>query len=547
MPEKVSLKEWNLYGRGTVAEGRKPLAPGVESDAIILVGPVVGAVTETTGRVLIEVASAMTVTMEAFMDGESVCTVAKEVGPKTPTVFQMENLAPHKRIRVVVSVEGEVREAAFTTPRANKLNWKIATVSCNCHTHLEKIQLWNKLSHIIGDVDCVLHLGDQIYGDSDFGTKQSGEPFESAWHASLTLLEPLERELWDDHQEEVREFYRNAYRTTWNMPHVAAVLASTANYMICDDHEFTDDLGDEPEHSNPSTVHFYVATLAYQVYNEYQHQLLMDLDVKDPSIKPYYAFKLSDRVGFFMTDNRVERSLHKAQGTKATWEDRGFMGPAQWQRVEEAFQNDLADCDMVLFGTPTPLVFLSNKATSLAQRKIDDARGTWGHINFKNEQEAICNFLTDWQNAKPNRALITIGGDVHMGGYTDSWHNGSDVPLHQMTASAVGNKPEGGMTPAREAAIRSAMHADERLFAFKTRHHEWIYGPNFGMVDCSLSPDASARPHITLTLVPEGSAPPKVRNLQFGDTSIDLKKKDHSHASKHAHATATMMAAIVKQ
>lgn len=38
-----------------------------------------------------------------------------------------------------------------------------------------------------------------------------------------------------------------------------------------------------------------------------------------------------------------------------------------------------------------------------------------------------------------------------------------------MTASAVGNKPEGGMTTAREAAIRSAMHADERLFEFKVR------------------------------------------------------------------------------
>lgn len=62
------------------------------------------------------------------------------------------------------------------------------------------------------------------------------------------------------------------------MPHVAKVLASAANYMICDDHEFTDDLGDEPEHSNPSTIHFYVATLAYQVYNEYQHQLLADVD-----------------------------------------------------------------------------------------------------------------------------------------------------------------------------------------------------------------------------------------------------------------------------
>ncbi|CAM9357442.1 unnamed protein product, partial [Hapterophycus canaliculatus] len=334
-------------------------------------------------RVLIEVASEQTVTMEAFIDDESVCTVTKDVGGRTPTVFHIENLEPNKRIRVVINVAEEVREARFTTPSADKLDWKIATVSCNCHTHIERVRLWNRLSRVIGDVDCVLHLGDQIYGDSDFGVRQSGEPFESAWHASLSLLEPLDRAVWDDNREEVREFYRNTYRRTWNMPHVAVVLASAANYMICDDHEFTDDLGDEPEHSNPSSLEFYVATLAYQVYNEYQHQLHEDIDVTDPSIKPFYACKLSPRVGFFMTDNRVERSLHKAQGSLGSWNDRSFMGPSQWDRVTEAFENDFASCDLVLFGTPTPLVFLSQKATSIAQKKIDDARGTWGHSDFR--------------------------------------------------------------------------------------------------------------------------------------------------------------------
>lgn len=52
---------------------------------------------------------------------------------------------------------------------------------------------------------------------------------------------------------------------------------------------------------------------------------------------------------------------------------------------------------------------------------------------------------------------------------------------------------------------------------------------------------------VAVTLVPEGTAAPKVRNLQFGDTSIELKNKEHSHASRNAHATATMMAAIVKK
>lgn len=46
-------------------------------------------------------------------------------------------------------------------------------------------------------------------------------------------------------------------------------------------------------------------------------------------------------------------------------------------------------------------------------------------------------------------------------------HDGCEIPLHQMTASAVGNTPEGGMSRAREAALRAAMHADEHLFEFK--------------------------------------------------------------------------------
>ena len=36
--------------------------------------------------------------------------------------------------------------------------------------------------------------------------------------------------------------------------------------------------GDEPEHSDSESVQFYVARLAYRVYNEYQHQLLEDVD-----------------------------------------------------------------------------------------------------------------------------------------------------------------------------------------------------------------------------------------------------------------------------
>lgn len=45
--------------------------------------------------------------------------------------------------------------------------------------------------------------------------------------------------------------------------------------------------------------------------------------------------------------------------SEADWKDRDFLGPKQWARLEQAFSTDFADCDTVLFGAPTPLVFIS--------------------------------------------------------------------------------------------------------------------------------------------------------------------------------------------
>ena len=33
------------------------------------------------------------------------------------------------------------------------------------------LKLWERLGRVVEDVDCVLHLGDQVYADEDFGAK----------------------------------------------------------------------------------------------------------------------------------------------------------------------------------------------------------------------------------------------------------------------------------------------------------------------------------------------------------------------------------------
>lgn len=41
---------------------------------------------------------------------------------------------------------------------------------------------------------------------------------------------------------------------------------------------YNKNIGDEPEHSNPNSVEFFVAKMAYQAYCEYQKQLLNDIN-----------------------------------------------------------------------------------------------------------------------------------------------------------------------------------------------------------------------------------------------------------------------------
>lgn len=49
-------------------------------------------------------------------------------------------------------------------------------------------------------------------------------------------------------------------------------------------------------------------------------------------------------------------------------------------------------------------------------------------------------------------------------------HNQADVPLHQMTASAVGNTPEKDLDIVKEGILRGVMHADEHMFEFKVNY-----------------------------------------------------------------------------
>ncbi|CAN0164111.1 unnamed protein product, partial [Discosporangium mesarthrocarpum] len=249
---------------------------------------------------------------------------------------------------------------------------------------MNRLGLWKRLAKVVGHADAIIHVGDQIYGDEDVHAKTGRSiRFMSSWASCMNLTASMPRSQWDDKRNKMLEYYRETYRRTWNQPDVASVLASAANYMVIDDHEVVDDLGDEEVHADKNSQEFYVICVAYQAYCEYQRQLFSDIDVTNPANKAYITFKIGKDIGVFLTDNRVERSIHRAMGNKRDWGSQAFLGPAQWKTLANSFNKDFQDCKAVLLGTPTPAVFISQRATTQAVKVISDARGTWGHINFK--------------------------------------------------------------------------------------------------------------------------------------------------------------------
>lgn len=82
---------------------------------------------------------------------------------------------------------------------------------------------------------------------------------------------------------------------------------------------------------------------------------------------------------------------------------------------------------------------------------------------------------------QPTLPRLFANDDGGRGGVDDNilyralQHNESRVPLHQMTASAVGNTPERDLDMVKEGILRGVMHADEHMFKFKVCPVSGVY------------------------------------------------------------------------
>ena len=279
-----------------------PLGP-----ARVLVGPVVGLVTESTARVLVEVDRDAVVSLHVCMldelcpGGREVARVALRLRARRPAALAVDKLAAGTAFHIClggVSREDALgRTGRFSTVTAGR-SLRVGGVAGNCigwgrpATEAGGNCAWAALRDRVdhGGLDLLVHCGGQV-------------DLRPVFARCAAMLEQ-QSEVSAVAEVRVREELAAAYRAAWNEPKVRHVLSRVSNLMIWGEQDCptlpvrsTLPPRSEAEHRERALVLAALAgqgappapyparllVLARQVYREYQRQL-WDAAVRTASV-----------------------------------------------------------------------------------------------------------------------------------------------------------------------------------------------------------------------------------------------------------------------
>ncbi|CAE7652513.1 AVT4, partial [Symbiodinium sp. KB8] len=501
----------------------------------ISLGPVIGKVTESSARILVEASH----DIEDFSclagdcSGPSVSTKTA-LKERRPTVLKMDGLAPSTLYTVEVSgAKLLVDRCSFRTLPAG--GWRLgegggrrspcfAVASCNCVYETRKRgvsrqDLWANLKQRLQSgvpVDYMLHLGDNVYMDSDWhliesgsmeleaqllGRKQDCED-DCKWGVARDwLLKLNDPSKWSQHEKEIEEHFRNVYRETWGHPPTRWVLANVPNLMILDDHDIRDDWGDRPEDKQSESVDRFLGEIAYRIFNSYQ-RLLHEDPVQLPdgtSCEPEFDYHMHvfGDVGLLFVDVRACKTFHWKESEDVC---APMLGQAQWAAIEEALApgGTLAGCKALLALVPEPLGYVSRAFTQIMGSTVcDDLLGQWSAEAHRAEVPRFLKMLKAWRDKESSppckRQVLIVAGDVHEGGWTDLvlhdveglW----DFMAQRRTHSAADNL--GHCQQADEVALTrgflSSLDVSETGSGWTSRHYDWTNLNNYAFVSAGMA------------------------------------------------------------
>ncbi len=458
---------------------------GYPSFQKISLGPIIGKVTSSDARILVEYTQNSFETLSLISPEGKKLDCKKQVFANRPTAFLFTGLLPKTIYKVASNSPFPVESSSFRTLSSEPAPINFAFNSCNSRRSYNKFNdknnLWGDIAAkaLRKEIDYIIHLGDQIYADY----------YNDVYNNCMELIQSTPRENWDEIADQVRELIRIEYRLTFGGKLEALALANCPSIMQFDDHEARDDLGFRPEDCDPNTADGFYLQQARFVYYEYQRQLREDIDFSNiDSVKYEFHAHILNNVGLFFLDYRGKNSWLKAP-------EKGHLGKAQWTALKKAFKpigGDFENCQMAIIVSTIPVVMYSTGWTRLIKAFVDDAQEGW---EYKSQQEHVefLSLLDDWKIAKNgSREVFAVGGDVHHAGHTDLLRD-NRKSFSQMITSGICQE-----MPSEWELLFSklAMGTDQRIYDdWRFHHHDWTRRNNYGLVSIknSITPSFTAQ------------------------------------------------------
>eukprot|EP01012_Entosiphon_sulcatum_P015634 TRINITY_DN2059_c0_g1_i1.p1 TRINITY_DN2059_c0_g1~~TRINITY_DN2059_c0_g1_i1.p1 ORF type:complete len:569 (+),score=108.39 TRINITY_DN2059_c0_g1_i1:65-1708(+) len=408
----------------------------------VVLGPVIGMVTSSTARVMVEFDSTGTFKVALSTTNQTSLTQSVAVTANEPYIFAFTGLLPRTLYNVTVQGFSHVSSSFRTFPSSPTLADKLvfAVAACN---RIEKTKrdvaanadAWLGLQNIVqrGEISLMLHIGDEVYSDD--------------WHAALNGTNTLKQALailnsrspseWPNLRAQLRALYRQLFIDTWTWSPTAYVLANVPNVMQADDHEYGDDLGDAASHLNTSSPEYFLFHSIRRVALLYERQLYSDVpDVHtadEPALlaQENHFFLSFGEYAIIMTDSRIARYFKPV-----TNDTTPFLGSSQWQEIDTFLQSQATTAKMLLFATQVPLVIFSKKVIEAAvaggsavggtvNDYTNDLQGMWEYKQHHVEQLRVLNTLKLWEASSATRRATLIGGDIHILGLSEVWAEGT--------------------------------------------------------------------------------------------------------------------------
>jgi len=390
---------------------------------------VIGHCTSTTARILCCGGPDKRAAKVTWRAGGASGFVEAQLMPAPPyalAVLDLIDLPPGAEVDYAIDIGGEPTSGRFRLLPAHRPP-RLALLSCNGAFEVEhperRYRMWQRLHAEVaaGNVDLVIHAGDQVYADDIVKRYASTARRAKDPDALLGML-----------TEEYRRLYVERF---WNVPEVAAVLTACPNIMTWDDHDIDEGWGSNPFDDQPWRRVFFQA--ARQAFSEFQ------ASIGCPGIDPgsFACGFTHGEVAFLLLDGRSHR-LYK---------ERRVLGEPQIEAARawlHALPSAIRRVYVVL-GIPPVHAKLATAAailkwTPLSEPYAADLRDGWAAPNNAEECARLMKVLFDFYASHPASEVTILSGDVHVAniGKIEGPRGGV---IWQVTSSGIGSPAPQGL------------------------------------------------------------------------------------------------------